>query len=180
MTALELGCRLLLGVVFLASVWGKLADLPAFAGSLRALRVLPAPARTARPVAVTVVVLEAAVPLLLAVPLVTAGVAGFGVAFCLLATFSVAILVSRRRGARAPCRCFGHAAAALGPRHVVRNVLLAGAALLGAATAAGLVGAGGNAAAHHPGALLVGALSGLVVAVLAVMSDDLVELFATR
>jgi hypothetical protein len=165
---LAVGCRLLIAVVFLVSVATKLADLPAFVESVRGLRVLPAP--LARAGAGAVVAAEAAIVLLLAVPVAATGVAGFGVAVAALVAFGAAIALSLRRGRRAPCRCFGRSTTPLGWHHVVRNGALTAVALLGAVATAG-------AGPAHPGGLAVAAAAGAVAGLLVTALDDIVALF---
>ncbi|GAA2884676.1 methylamine utilization protein MauE [Streptosporangium fragile] len=126
-----IGCRALVGIVFLVSAATKIRPLASgeFAASVRRLTGLRG--ARARPVALGVVLLEGAVPVLLVVR--GLAVPGFVLAGALLAAFSTAILVALRRGVRAPCRCFGAAEIPLGPRHLVRNALLGVAAAASAA-----------------------------------------------
>ncbi|GAA1556420.1 methylamine utilization protein MauE [Actinomadura kijaniata] len=156
----------LIGLVFAVSAFTKLRDRAGFTRSVPDL--VPAlPARLLGPLAHTVIALEAAVPVLLAVP--ATRILGFGVALVLLAAFTVAIAGALRRGRRAPCRCFGASAAPLGPRHLVRNGVLLAAASAGALAPGGAAPAAG---------LAVAAAAGLVAGLLIVSFDDLVDLFA--
>jgi uncharacterized membrane protein YphA (DoxX/SURF4 family) len=161
-------CRVLIAVVFLVSVATKVADLPAFVDSVRQLRVVPAP--LARACAGVVVVAEAAIVLLLAVPVAATALAGFGLAVAVLVAFGAAITLALRRGRRAPCRCFGRSTVPLGPHHVARNGVLAAVAVLGAVATAG-------AGPAHPGGLAVAAVAGAVAGLLVTALDDIVALF---
>ncbi|WP_067171264.1 MauE/DoxX family redox-associated membrane protein [Microtetraspora niveoalba] len=126
MSYLTLASRLLLMAVFVLSSVGKLRDLGSFARSLVSLKL--APARLAGHMAASVVAAEAAVVSLLAL----APRLGLASAAALLLAFTVVIVRAMSRGQRASCNCFGKQGANLGGRQVVRNVLLMGAALLGA------------------------------------------------
>ncbi|MFE9691889.1 MauE/DoxX family redox-associated membrane protein [Micromonospora sp. NPDC005806] len=158
----ELGCRVLLGVVFLAAAVGKVsgrAAYRAFTGSVRDLGYRPS-----GPIAAAVVATEfAAVTLLALVPL-----AGFAVAAALLLAFAVAITANLRRDAAATCRCFGRAAAPLGRHHVWRNAFLIACAAAGAFAPAGPV---------RPEGAVLAVAGGLVAGALVVMLDDLRYLF---
>jgi hypothetical protein len=154
----------LLIVVFLASAAGKLRgrrSLRAFASSLVSLRLVGPGA--AVPVAAAVAAAEAGA----AVLLVGTRTAGFAAAVVLLSVLSLGVAVVLARGTAAPCRCFGASATPLSRRHLVRNALLTGAAVLGLAAPAG----------SPPGALLAVA-AGVAAGVLVVVMDDLVALFA--
>ncbi|MGW1077955.1 MauE/DoxX family redox-associated membrane protein [Streptomyces sp. NPDC002537] len=168
---LALGIRCLIGAVFLASSVGKVMGQGAFdrfVSSVEGMRVLPA--RSARSVARSVVVAEFTVCVALVAPVRAAAVTGFVVAGGLLAVFATGILLSLRQGVRAPCRCFGVSASPLGPRHVVRNLVLTALTVVGAAavSASGATTAGGAAVA-----VVGGLLAGGLVAAL----DDILDLF---
>ncbi|MGK5556157.1 MauE/DoxX family redox-associated membrane protein [Actinomadura kijaniata] len=166
MQYLPAGCACLIGLVFAVSAFTKLRDRAGFVRSVPDLA--PAlPARLLGPLAHSVIVLEAAVPVLLAVP--ATRTLGFGVALVLLTAFTVAIAGALRRGRRAPCRCFGASAAPLGPRHLARNGVLLTAAATGAVTPGDATSTAG---------LAVAAAAGLVTGLLIVSFDDLVDLFA--
>ncbi|MGK5733615.1 MauE/DoxX family redox-associated membrane protein [Streptomyces sp. URMC 124] len=168
---LGIAIHCLIGVVFLVSSLGKSAGRRAFDRfviSVEDMRIVPS--RRARSVARAVVVAECAVCVCLAVPVVAATVAGLVVATGLLAVFTTAIAVSVRRGVRTPCRCFGASAGPLGPRHIVRNVALAAAAVTGAAAVAA-------PGATTPGGAAVAVLGGLLVGGLVAALDDILDLF---
>ncbi|KWT58916.1 hypothetical protein ADL21_25925 [Streptomyces albus subsp. albus] len=161
--------RCLLVSVFLVSSVGKVAGrgrFSAFETSLGGLRLLPP--FLVRPVTVAVVTAEWAVCVLLAVP--AAPMAGPVAAAGLLTLFTVGIAAAVRRGSRQPCACFGTSGVPLGPRHVVRNLFLAGMAIPGAIAAP-------HGAPPHPGGAAVAMTGGLVLGVLVVALDDLLTLF---
>ncbi|MEJ3749588.1 MauE/DoxX family redox-associated membrane protein [Actinomycetes bacterium KLBMP 9797] len=172
MPYLLLFARCLIGLTFALSAWSKLRggrEFRAFAASLRDMRVLPA--RLVGPVAGTVAVAEAAVPVLL-LPLPAPGLAtlGFLLAGALLAAFTVAVVAVLRRGVPASCRCFGGPTAAPFRRHhVVRNLALIAVAAAGVYAAVADTPAGAAVALAVPPA----AVAALIVARL----DDLVALF---
>jgi Methylamine utilisation protein MauE len=164
-------CRALLLVVFATSAFGKVRGRPAWSGFLQSVRDLRlVPARWVDAVAVTVVGGEAAVVLLLAVP-ATAAV-GFALAGALFATFTVAIIVTLRRGVTAARRCFGSTALPLGRRHELRNGLLLTVAALGALSRSA------PPSSPHPSGLVVAVASGLIGAAFLMFFDEIVELFA--
>ncbi|MGC0419853.1 MauE/DoxX family redox-associated membrane protein [Embleya sp. AB8] len=163
---LYVGCACLVGLVFAASAVSKFRDFGGFVDSVP--RLVPMPVERARPVAILVVAVEASVPVLIAVPPLR--VLGFAVAAALLLGFTVAIGIALRRGRRSSCRCFGASEAPLGARHLARNGVL---------LAAAVGGIPGSPAALPPvagGALA--AVAGLIGALLIIMLDDIVDLFA--
>jgi hypothetical protein len=115
------------------------------------------------------------VPLLLVAPAAGFAAAGFAVALGLLSAFTATTVIALRRGARPPCRCFGMSEIPLGARHVVRDCALAAVAGVGLAAALQ-----GGQRAVDPAGVAVAAVAGIVLAVLAVVFDDLVELFGPR
>ncbi|MFD0275220.1 MauE/DoxX family redox-associated membrane protein [Kitasatospora sp. NPDC127111] len=165
MTMLQLAARALLVVVFGAALVSKArsrAALAAFAADLADFRWLPAVLR--RPTAVGVIAAELATVALLA----TVRQAGAVLTLVLLTGFTVATL---RAGRAADCRCFGAAKpAARGSAagFVLRNSLLAAAALTVA-----LAPGGGVAPVLAAVALVAGAGVGAVI----VRWDDLAYLF---
>ena len=176
MAYLVVGCQCLVGLVFLVAAASKLHSRAAFGGFGESLRQLPlVPKTLAVPAAVGVVVAEAVVPLLLVAPAAGFAAAGFAVALGLLSAFTATTVIALRRGARPPCRCFGMSEIPLGARHVVRNCALA------AVAGVGLAGAlQGGQRAVDPAGVAVAAVAGIVLAVLAVVFHDLVELFGPR
>ncbi|TDC28312.1 methylamine utilization protein MauE, partial [Micromonospora sp. 15K316] len=170
MRAVELAARLLLALVFLAAVVGKLRTRAGFAGFVGSVNQFGVPKRWAYPVARLAVATEAAVVVLLAVR-VTAP-AGLLLAAGLLGVLTGAIVGALRRGARPACRCFGAADAPIGRRHVVRNLALTVAALLG------LLGWATAGPVLPPSAALLAAGVAVPLAAVVVRLDDLVALFA--
>lgn len=161
-------CRGLLLVVFLWSATSKIRSrrsLREFASSLSTMRLVGV--RHAGPVAVSVAGAEAVVVALLAIPPLRA--AGFLAAGALLSLLTGGVALVLRRGEAAPCRCFGSSPVPLGRRHLIRNVLLVGVALVGLLAQTGQPALAGSLVAGAAGALL-----GLLVAEL----DEIVQLFA--
>jgi uncharacterized membrane protein YphA (DoxX/SURF4 family) len=155
--------RVLVGLVLVVSTAGKLRDYAGFTASIHDFRVVP---RTSVPlVAATVTVTEAAVPMLLVIPV--AARAGAALAVALFAVLTAAVWSAVWRETGAACRCFGARHETLGRWHVVRNITLLGCAI--AALGGGPVVPAGLAVA-----LGAGAAGALVVLRL----EDLVDLFA--
>ncbi|MFI9030067.1 MauE/DoxX family redox-associated membrane protein [Streptomyces sp. NPDC053560] len=168
---LAIGLRCFVGVVFLISSLSKLGPSShrEFRTSLRAMRLLPD--RLTAPAAVCVVSGELALVACLAAPSRLLVVAGFAVAVLLLVVFSGAIAVLLRRGGSRPCRCFGASSAALAPHHVLRNLLLAAAAVTGAFA---------STAARGPlvwAGVLVAVCAGVALGGLVTALDEIVSLF---
>ena len=118
---------LTLGLFFLRSAWGKLADVRGFRHGLADYHLLPAWA--VAPLAWALPLLEAVLAAALlvgvALPVAAAGAAG------LLLTFSVAIVINLRRGRAIACNCHGSAQPTpISWGLVVRNALLLVLALL--------------------------------------------------
>ncbi|SED36361.1 Methylamine utilisation protein MauE [Streptomyces sp. 2224.1] len=167
-----IGIRCLIGIIFLTSAISKSVGrqaFPSFVASLRDMRLLPPQTVTA--VGGCVVLAEFTSCTLLLMPHRLLPAAGLGLAALLLTVFTAAIAVTVRRGSRTPCRCFGASTTPLGPRHLIRNTVLAALAVLGALWT---VGAG------YPTALsrsVVPAGLGLLLGGLVTVLDDLVALF---
>ncbi|MER5645914.1 MauE/DoxX family redox-associated membrane protein [Streptosporangium sp. NPDC002524] len=171
MQYIAIGMRLLIGVVFLASAVSKVMGRRAFddfTTSLGGMRIMPP--SLWRPAAIFVIASEFAVCGLLAFPGPFTALAGFLLATGLLAVFTVAVATAVHRGVRAPCRCFGVSASPLGPRQITRNLILVLCAVLGAVTApvTGPLAPAGTA---------VAVFGGLVWGGLAVVSDEILDLF---
>jgi hypothetical protein len=157
-------------LVFVVSVVSKVRNRKAYAEFVASTRRLAPPlVSAARPLAAVVVGMELAAVLLVALPPTV--LAGFGVAAALLVAFSGAILLALRRGERAPCRCFGTSEQPLGYTQVVRNVALIAVTVLGA-----LGGLATTAAPALPGVVIAVATGG-ILALLAIMADDIAALF---
>ncbi|MEU1394064.1 MULTISPECIES: MauE/DoxX family redox-associated membrane protein [unclassified Nonomuraea] len=163
MPYIELGCRAVLCLVFLAALAGKATGWRAFVSSVPGL----APRLPAVPVAVAVLAGESAAVVLL----VLGERAGFMLAAVLLAAFAAAILLALRRGAAATCRCFGVTAAPLSRVQIVRNLLLIAVAVTGWVMPGGRVELAGVALALVAAAVLAAVL---------VLFDDLADLLLER
>src|SRR5262245_366547 len=167
-----LGCRAAIAGVFLVAVlsklWGRaaLGEFVRWVGSLRLV-----PRRWSRPLAYGAVAAEASAVILLALPS-TAG-PGLGYGAVLLSMFTVAIVVTLRRGDRTPCRCFGAGTARLGLPHVIRNLVLIAVCGTGLGVSAFATGT-----AWHPVGVMITLLSAAVIALFVLQFDDLVALFA--
>ena len=172
-SAVLLGCRCAIGLVFVASVLGKVQGREAYVEFIRAAGRLGPDWVTsripARMVAGGVIAAEAAVVVLLVLP--ATAWAGFGLAALLAVGFVAAIRAALRRGDRAPCNCFGVSARPVGRLHLVRNTVLAAIAGLGLAT--GAVSAGPVETAG----VVAAVVAGVVVAAVVVRADDLADLF---
>ncbi|MEV0263670.1 MauE/DoxX family redox-associated membrane protein [Streptomyces sp. NPDC050617] len=172
----EFGIRILIGTVFLAAAVGKTAgrgSFAAFAASLGRLNVVP---RTAtRTVAVAVAAAEWSVCLLILTPAAPAFVVGLGLALAaaLLTVFAAAIARVVARGTSEVCRCFGSGSTTpLGVPHLVRNLLLAGFAVVTMSTTL----LDGTAPAR-PAGLAVAAAAGLLAGGCVAALDSIVALF---
>jgi hypothetical protein len=167
--AIGVGCCWLVAVVFAISAAGKLRTSgvrAAFRRSVADMAVLPA--RAVGPVAVSVPIAEAATVVLLVIP--STAVLGCVLALALIAAFTTGIVIVLRRGTKAVCLCFGTTERPYRPRHLVRNGLLAAAALAGSVLS--------GHPADLPAALIM--IAGSVIAALVlVMFDELVDLFGT-
>ena len=164
-----LGARSLIATVLVVATVGKVRDLAGLAQSLLGWRLVPP--RLAGPVATAVVTVEGALALALVVArgaFLTAALVISSVFFAVLAT--TVGLVLRRGTDGASCACFGSRPSRLGRRHVWRNLLLAGAGLVGAA------GVGTSAHTVSPGGAVLALTVGLVCAIAVVTLDALVEL----
>ncbi|MGW1892416.1 MauE/DoxX family redox-associated membrane protein [Streptomyces sp. NPDC002004] len=163
-----MSCRILLVVVFTVAVVSKIGSAQSFAAFVRSVEQFAVlPPRRGRAAARLVTGAEAAAVVLLLLP-GPAAIAGFALAGCLLAAFTLAIGASLHRGVRVPCRCFGASTSSTGPVHLVRNGFLIAVAVTGAVgTFHGLPGA--------PGALATGVGIGLVLGVLVTVLEDVSE-----
>ncbi|GAB3437401.1 DoxX family protein [Flindersiella endophytica] len=168
-----LGCRCMIGLVFLASVVSKLRGRESYARFVAATARLGPGWIVARvPAGVLaggVIAAEAAVLVLLVLP-GTAWV-GFVLAGLLALVFAVAVLAALRRGDRAPCHCFGASTRPVGGVHLVRNVVLGASAGLGLTVGAAAAGP------LEPAGVVAAVVAGAVAAALVVTADDVAELF---
>jgi uncharacterized membrane protein YphA (DoxX/SURF4 family) len=162
------GIRCLLVVVFVAAVVGKVRDRRSFTAFRASIRdILPAFAVAAEGMAAAVVAAEVGVCVLLLLP--TKHPWGCALAGVLLTGFCAVITAALARGTVATCACFGASVTRLSLRHLVRNGLLALAAVAGATMPA----------PRHlsaPGIALA-ALAGLTAGAIVVRLDDIIALF---
>ncbi|MFF5258558.1 MauE/DoxX family redox-associated membrane protein [Actinomadura viridis] len=163
--------RAIVAGTFLISMVGKLRARETLAGFVMAVRRIGrVPDRFAAPVAAGVIVTEAGVVVLLAVP--GGQVAGFAMAAAALVGFTVVLMAALRRGLAEPCRCFGKAEEPIGRRHVVRNGVLFVAAAAGAVFAPGVEGV-----PLEPAVVLLCLLAASAFVACVVLLDDLLFLF---
>jgi energy-converting hydrogenase Eha subunit A len=193
MAELVIGVLALTACVYGASAAAKLSGHAAFRDGLAQTALVPG--RLLRAVAAVLAGGEAAVAAAAVAAAVLAGaglpgarpasVAVLGVAAALTAVLAAGVTVVIRTGTHAACACFGvrpgRTGPALGGPHLARNLTLL--ALLVTAllvTAAGDTLAGSRSSHGQPSvaAALIAVLAGVVVALLAIMLDDLVALFA--
>lgn len=170
MTYLALCSSMLIAGTFAISAFSKLHSRSAFAGFTAAVREMTSmPARTARPVAAGVAVLETGIALTAAVPATAR--AGLAAAVLLLAMFTGLLLRTITSGRRVPCNCFGASGTPASARHLVRNLIL----IVVAATGLTLGSPVGHAHLAAAAVLLCAAAMVVPVAVIALL-DDLAEL----
>jgi hypothetical protein len=162
---LVLTTRITLGVVFGFAVWSKMRGRAEFRDWVAGLGIVPA--RLTGPAAVAMIVVEGGAVLLIAVP--STEVAGLMLAGVVLAGFAGAIGLLRYRRVPVTCRCFGASAGPMGAAEIIRNTVLSGAALTASRFAGGLPGL--------PDVMLA-ALFGTALALLAIRSDEVFRLFA--
>jgi hypothetical protein len=171
MEYVDIGCRVLLMVVFAWSAVSKVSSHAAverFTDSLRPfLEAVPVPLPARFPAA-GMIIAEAAV----AVCLLPAPVPGLVLAAALCAVLTAGVALVVLRGMTVTCRCFGSGSSSLTVRHIVRNALLLTVACVG--LVARLMADGAPATAIH---VTVAVISGTVVAVAVARFDDLVDLF---
>ncbi|GAB3435522.1 MauE/DoxX family redox-associated membrane protein [Flindersiella endophytica] len=170
MSYLLLASRVMLAAVFVVALAGKVRSRTAYADFRESVvdwRVLPR--RWSVVAAAGTVAGEAAVLLLLALPWRTATTIGFVVGAALLAAFTTGIALALRLGRTATCRCFGASTTKLSAAHLVRNTILIGLCLGGAA---GATVADGLERLSWPGVVLALSVAG-VGALFVVRFDDL-------
>lgn len=113
--------RMVLGLAFGVSAFGKMRNVAQFREAVRRFHMLPT---SLVPLATySFLVAECAVVALLAIGGAMSW-SGLVLAGVLLAVFTAAIASAIRRGMRIPCNCFGAALLPLGPLDLVRNILL--------------------------------------------------------
>ena len=122
---LLLATRLLLSLIFFVAGVAKLADPK---GSRRATTDFGLPAALAPPLAILLPLSELGIAIAL-IPLASAWLAALA-ALALLALFMSGIMVNLARGRTPECHCFGQvSSSAIGPKTLLRNAVLAFAAL---------------------------------------------------
>ncbi|TDC57175.1 methylamine utilization protein MauE [Actinomadura sp. KC345] len=168
-----LGCRCVVGFVFLASVVGKLRGRDPYSGFVVATgRLGPRWLVSRVPAGVLapgVIAAEAAVLVLLLRP--RSVWVGFLLAGLLACAFAVAVLAALRRRDRAPCHCFGGSARPVGVAHLVRNGVLAAAAGLG------LAGGADAAGRLKPAGVAATVVAAVVVVAVVMTADEIAGLF---
>ncbi|SNS63110.1 hypothetical protein SAMN05421812_101188 [Asanoa hainanensis] len=164
----EVVTRTALLVVFGVAAVQKGRSQAAFLAFVSALRSFGL-GGAARPVGYAVVAAETVAALLLAWPHTVT--AGYLLALALLTVFMAGIVRASRSPTPVACRCFGFGGGPLGIRHLIRNAVLGGMAVVGLLADRGPVDAGAALAA----------IGGLFVALVVIRWDDLAYLMsATR
>jgi hypothetical protein len=164
---LALACRFLIAVIFAVSAFTKLRsgqDFRVFASWLTDLRLPLA----SRPAAILMAGTEALVVPLVALPWSAA--AGMWLAAAAMAALTAGTLIVARRGSGVPCRCFGPSDAPLSGRHVIRNLLLCVAAVVGAI--------GADAAGARPPGIALSLIVALVAAMFVLFLDDIAAILS--
>ena len=129
-------CRVVIGLVFAASFWGKIADIGAFERTITRFGILPE--RGSRSAALVLLGGEVVV-----VALVARGgpflIHGFALAALLLLAFSGVLVSALARDSRISCNCFGPGMKPISTADLWRNIAL-GACALGGCVLLGLSG----------------------------------------
>ncbi|WP_395842441.1 MauE/DoxX family redox-associated membrane protein [Archangium violaceum] len=129
MSAVDLGCRLMLSVVLTLAFASKVRNRSSFQDFIQTLGRFGFPKPwVGSPLAAAVVLAEAASALLL----LLTSLAGYVLALALFTGFTLGIARVLRRGERVRCRCFGASDTPMGASHLVRNGLLIAVTLAGA------------------------------------------------
>lgn len=173
MIYVTVACQTALAGVFLFSIASKVRSRRAyeeFVSAVIAMQVLPQ--LWTRPAALATIAGELTTVVLLAISATVP--AGFIVAAGLLTVFTAAISTAIRRGRRAPCRCFGASATPLGRLHIVRNLALVAACLVGLSSALDSAGS-----VPHPGGLIISLGVAAIAALLVLRVDDLANLLGS-
>ena len=161
---LSIFCRAVVGLVFAASVMGKVTGRERFKAFVTWVAEMPLPL-TNRPqtIAVLVVMTEAAI--VVTVTISATAQLGLILAALILGLFATSTFVLVRRGIRTPCLCFGRSTSPMSMEHVYRDLLVLAIAI------AGLFGAGSG----QPliGGVALSASGAAVAALLIVSWEDL-------
>ncbi|MFE3445685.1 MauE/DoxX family redox-associated membrane protein [Nocardia sp. NPDC059180] len=132
MSYVVLACRYVLVGVLLVSLVGKLRGRTAYAEFVAATATLLGDRdRMAKVLAPLTIMSEVAIVCALVIE--PARRLGLVSAVVLMACFAVALGRAVRLGSARSCRCFGASTTPMGIRHVVRNLVLAAAAVVGLA-----------------------------------------------
>jgi hypothetical protein len=118
--------RLSIGLVFFASVLGKLRDFSAFQQTIDNFQILPRQAGKLASYALLAGELLT-IPLLLG----PAAVFGFALSILLLSLFGLVLWISLRRGSQVSCGCFGPSQRPISNLDIGRNIGLIFVSLLG-------------------------------------------------
>jgi hypothetical protein len=177
MDHVSVACRGLIGLIFFLSAASKIKSRASsaefFAVTRKLLRVFAgrpwATPLVTRVTGFAVISMELAILIALTIPSLAR--LGFGIALVALLMFSSAIAAAMHRGVRMSCACFGRSTTPLGVPHLVRNIILAVAAITG------LVLGAERPETASPEALLVPVLAALATALVLIRFDDLVDLF---
>ncbi|MFG3437375.1 MauE/DoxX family redox-associated membrane protein [Nonomuraea sp. NPDC047897] len=170
MQYVDVAGRLLLITMFTLALASKISGRRAWGEFVASVRAMAVVGDARAPVAATATAAaEGGVVVLAAIPLRWAGSASFVLAAGLLGCLTIAVTMVVRRGDAVACRCFGASRTPIGASHIVRNVLLVGAALLGLAGSL----AGGSL---DPVLGVVVGVFGAVLGLLVSRWDDLVAL----
>ena len=172
MLYVTIGAQVAVGLVFLSAAVSKCRSRRALAVFRDAFsQLVPRLRRHAAAIAAAVVTLEWATVVLIAVP--GTALAGLAMADAILIVFTAVLASALRRGVATPCRCLGASDRPVSAVHVVRNGLLIAVATPGLAAAI----VGGPSKISLVGGV-VAAVAGVLVALGAMVLDDVVELFS--
>ncbi|GHJ53041.1 hypothetical protein Nm8I071_23480 [Nonomuraea sp. TT08I-71] len=169
MSYVVIGGRLLVAGIFLLSLLSKVRGRAAYCRFVTATADLAGVRdRVARPLAAATVAFEAAIVVLVVLPITP--VVGFTLAVTLLTAFTVGLARASRRSDPVRCHCFGTSSTPVSIRQVARNVVLIAVVALLAALTVG--------APHEPvglGGVAIAALVALPSALTVAHLDDLID-----
>jgi len=125
-------CQLGAGGIFLAAALPKIADLPAFAGSVHNFHLEPVvPVAAVNLLAMTIPWIELTAGLALVLGVKTR--AGAFVYVVLMSLFTLGVVAAMARGLSFDCGCFGKATStAIGAKKLAENLAMLGVGLVGA------------------------------------------------
>lgn len=118
------GCQLVAGFIFVAAALPKIADLPAFAGSVHNFHLEPVvPVAAVNLLAMTIPWVELTAGLALILGIKTR--AGAFVYVFLMTLFTVGVVAAMARGLSFDCGCFGKATSTtIGAKKLAENLLM--------------------------------------------------------